>query len=120
TRMASQAGPPVLVPHITNIKIAAAVRRDVYRRRPTHEQAYWLQRIRTSHDPEAEMRAACAADYVYASPDHGSHAATLDDLDANLYGKHRLRRTWARVRNGSLPPPSAEDLLRRLRRYKGV
>src|SRR5207248_10957765 len=28
TRMISHAGPPLLVPHITNIKIASAVRRD--------------------------------------------------------------------------------------------
>src|SRR5205809_737053 len=78
------------------------------------------ERSEGGHDPEAEMQAAGAADYVYASPDHGPNAASLDVLLAHLYGKQRLRRAWARVRNRSLPPPPAEDQLRRLRRYKGV
>jgi hypothetical protein len=35
------------------VKFSAAFRRDVYRLRPCHEQAEWLQRIRT--EPDLEM-----------------------------------------------------------------
>lgn len=42
----------VHVPRLTVLKFPAALRRDVYARRPSHEQAAWLQRIRTEPDLE--------------------------------------------------------------------
>jgi glycosyltransferase involved in cell wall biosynthesis len=42
----------VFLPRLTAIKIAAATRRDVYRSRPCHEQAAWLERIRSQPDLE--------------------------------------------------------------------
>lgn len=51
-------GPPALVPLVTAVKFPAANRPDVYRKRPNHEQATWLQRIRDADDPEAALRAA--------------------------------------------------------------
>lgn len=41
------------VPRLTAIKFPAAWRRDVYRERPSHEQAAWLARIRS--EPDLEM-----------------------------------------------------------------
>lgn len=43
-----------LVPRLTGVKVSAAQRRDVYRQRPSHEQAAWLARIRS--EPDLEMR----------------------------------------------------------------
>lgn len=40
------------IPRLTAIKFPAAARRDVYRQRPFHEQAAWLQRIRSEPDLE--------------------------------------------------------------------
>ena len=41
------------VKRLTAIKFPAALRRDVYRERPSHEQASWLARIREEKDFEA-------------------------------------------------------------------
>jgi hypothetical protein len=45
-----------IVPRLSAIKIPASQRRDVYRERPSHEQAAWLTRIRTEPELEAELR----------------------------------------------------------------
>jgi hypothetical protein len=45
-----------VVPRLSAIKIPASERRDVYRERPSHEQAAWLARIRTEPALEAELR----------------------------------------------------------------
>jgi glycosyltransferase involved in cell wall biosynthesis len=42
----------VFVPRLTVIKFPALIRKDVYRDRPCHEQAVWLERIRS--DPDFE------------------------------------------------------------------
>jgi GT2 family glycosyltransferase len=41
------------VPRLTVVKFPAAKRKDVYRERPFHEQAAWLERIRAEPDFEA-------------------------------------------------------------------
>lgn len=41
------------VPRLTGIKFPASIRRGVYRERPCHEQAAWLQRIQTEPHLEA-------------------------------------------------------------------
>jgi glycosyltransferase involved in cell wall biosynthesis len=47
-RMVNAAGrPPIWVRDVTSAKLPASWRRDVYRTRPCHEQAAWLDRIRT-------------------------------------------------------------------------
>jgi glycosyltransferase involved in cell wall biosynthesis len=43
------------VPRLTVLKFPASLRRDVYRTRPCHEQAAWLERIRTEPDLEAAV-----------------------------------------------------------------
>ena len=52
-RLASRFGAPVLQPTVTAVKLPASYRRNVYRTRPCHEQALWLERIRGAADPEA-------------------------------------------------------------------
>jgi glycosyltransferase involved in cell wall biosynthesis len=42
----------VFVPRLTALKFAASKRKDVYRRKPCHEQAAWLRRIQTEPDLE--------------------------------------------------------------------
>jgi glycosyltransferase involved in cell wall biosynthesis len=44
-----------LLPRLTAVKFPAAIRKDVYRTRPHHEQAAWLQRIRSEPDLEAAI-----------------------------------------------------------------
>jgi glycosyltransferase involved in cell wall biosynthesis len=43
----------VFVPRLTAIKFPASWRKDVYRNKPSHEQAEWSQRIRSEPDFEA-------------------------------------------------------------------
>jgi GT2 family glycosyltransferase len=43
----------VFVPRLTAIKFPASVRKNVYRDKPSHEQAYWLEKIRSRRDFEA-------------------------------------------------------------------
>jgi glycosyltransferase involved in cell wall biosynthesis len=42
----------VFVPRLTALKFAASVRKNVYRDKPSHEQAFWLQQIRSRPDFE--------------------------------------------------------------------
>lgn len=96
-RMATVAGPPVLVPRITNVKLPASKRRDVYRLRPCHEQAYWLQRIREAEDPESMASAACHVPYVFAQ-----------------------RVPWRPSRRPPKNVAGGEERRRRNRRFKGL
>jgi glycosyltransferase involved in cell wall biosynthesis len=96
-RMTEVAGPPRLVSRITNVKLPASKRRDVYRTHPCHEQAYWLGRIRAADDPEATLRAACGEQYIYAQRPR----------------RFRRRRPWD-VRG------TAERRRRAVRRFKGL
>ena len=52
----------VAVPRLTAIKFSAAVRPNVYRDKPCHEQAAWLRRIRTDPDFEAHQLAHMVRD----------------------------------------------------------
>ena len=55
-RRAREAGMKVtFVRRLTAIKLPAAWRRDVYRERPCHEQAAWLERIRSEPDLETTL-----------------------------------------------------------------
>jgi len=80
---------PVLVPRLTAVKFPAAFRRDVYRTRPNHEQARWLQRIRTSDDAEAMVAEATAGNEPRVRPEAGV-ADELHDA-ANLSAVERQR-----------------------------
>jgi glycosyltransferase involved in cell wall biosynthesis len=116
-----RASPPQWVPSLTSVKLPAARRRDVYRDRPHHEQAYWARRIRQADDAERELRAACGERYRYAMPRWQSEPKRLTEaLRARVHV-----RSWLRSR-GLLPaalevtPATAEDRRRAWRRYKGL
>jgi glycosyltransferase involved in cell wall biosynthesis len=59
-RITEQCGPPVTIDEVTNVKLPASLRRDVYRTRPCQEQASWLARIRAARDASSFVSDACA------------------------------------------------------------
>ena len=99
------------VPPLTCVKPPASHRRGVYRDRPSHEQAYWLDRIRGAADPEADLARAVGEPYSLAvAPERKPY-----DVD-------RLRwavRTRARRLVGR-PPVTGEERTRLRRRFKGL
>lgn len=52
-RIYEAGGSFAFVPRLTTIKLPASMRRDVYKVRPSHEQADWFHRIQTEDDLEA-------------------------------------------------------------------
>jgi len=52
TRLVADGAQTEGVPRLTVVKFPAAARRDVYRQKPCHEQAAWLERIETEPDFE--------------------------------------------------------------------
>src|SRR5690242_18985511 len=65
-RIYDMAGPPRWVRRLTCIKLAAGERRNVYRTRPSHEQAYWLEEIRATDDAELAISARVGRPYELA------------------------------------------------------
>ena len=106
SRMARIAGPPKLVSNLTNVKLPAVVRQDVYKLRPSDEQAYWLQRIRDADDPERALLAAAKAD------------GTARTLARATRGRVRLRTRLGLRR--SYPTRTAVERATRRLHYKGV
>jgi glycosyltransferase involved in cell wall biosynthesis len=98
-RLAERFGPPTALPTVSAIKLPASYRRDVYRTRPCHEQARWLERIRAAPDHEAMVRDACAE----------SSEPTIDGDDP-----------VARLAPMMAPSVRATDRQRVLRVYKGL
>jgi hypothetical protein len=99
------------VPRLTAVKLPAGDRRDVYRERPCHEQAAWLERIR-SGDVEAEELAGLlvAARAAAARP----YGALLREVARR--GVDGLLR---RMRRKPAPPRPGEQVESR-RLYKGL
>ena len=98
------------VPRLTAVKLPAAHRRDVYRERPFHEQAAWLERIRSS-DVEAEELAALLIDTRARSGSLGTHVRAAVS--------RRTMRLLARLRPPE-PPLAAGEAVERRRVYKGL
>ena len=105
------AGPPVWVPRLTCVKLAATSRRNVYRTRPTHEQEYWLARIRESDDPERAIGAHVGASYDLAGDRVGSVP-----LPTRAWRSVRFR---VRKRLGLSTSLRARTRIRRGQRFKG-
>jgi glycosyltransferase involved in cell wall biosynthesis len=100
------------VPRTTVVKLPASVRRGVYRDRPTHEQAYWLDRIRAAPDPEADLAAACASPYPLAV---ASSPRWMTGSERAAWAvRTRLRRLVGRT------PVTAAERHRLRRRFKGL
>jgi glycosyltransferase involved in cell wall biosynthesis len=57
TRMTRAHGSPLLVRRLTSVRFPAVLRPDVYRTRPSEEQARWSERISSLEDPEAAFLA---------------------------------------------------------------
>jgi glycosyltransferase involved in cell wall biosynthesis len=59
-----------VVPRLTVVKFPASARKDVYRLRPAHEQAAWLDRVRREPSLEAELLAHLL---LHPARHHGWH-----------------------------------------------
>lgn len=109
-RVCDVAGPPTWVPRLTCVKLNAIERHNVYRDRPTHEQAYWLAQIREADDPERAIGAHVGRPYQLA----GDRVAPL--------GLHT--RAWRsaqyRLRKRLGLSTRAKTRIRRGQRFKGV
>ena len=120
-RRLSLVSPPRFVGSLTSVKLPAAHRRDVYRDRPHHEQAYWARRIREADDAEAAVRAACCERYLYARPRWRSEARRMAEAGrARLHLRTRLRTRGLLPAALDVRPTSAEERRRGRRRYKGL
>jgi hypothetical protein len=92
------------VPRLTVIKFPASLRRDVYRQRPSHEQAAWLQRIRT--DPELEVVELSHLVAKLSRPSASIASRVWRLVDPSRWFRRLRRRKGAR--------------LKALQRYKGL
>lgn len=99
------------VPRLTCVKPPASHRHGIYRDRPCHEQAYWLDRIRAADDPEEGLARAIDEPYPLAV------APYRRPFDAERLGwsvRTRARRLVGRA------PVTGEERLRLRRRFKGL
>jgi hypothetical protein len=108
-RMATIGGLPRWVPRLTCVKFSAALRKDVYKTRPSHEQARWLERIRGAEDPEADLLALVKS----------------SQPDRDRPSRHQARRLVRAVRRRIRPVPvpakvTAEERWHTNRRFKGL
>jgi glycosyltransferase involved in cell wall biosynthesis len=109
TRIHESGGLPAFVPRLTCLKFAAALRKDVYRERPSHEQATWLERISSQPDLEARLLAQLLA----------SEAEQRDSLEQRPH--RRLRSAVGRLlRKAGLRGPGPGETIRAQQRYKGL
>ncbi|MGZ5432730.1 MAG: glycosyltransferase family 2 protein [Thermoanaerobaculia bacterium] len=96
------------VPRLTGIKIPASSRRGIYRERPSHEQAAWLERIRS--EPDLEI-----TELVTMAMREGSLPTVPQRLVRLMVKPWRLPGVvWRRIRL------KKGTLLRQIQRFKGV
>ena len=111
-RRFSDAGAQIrFVPRLTAIKLPAAARANVYLERPCHEQAAWLDRIR-SRDVEAEELAANLVARARAAPRRYSALLRQVARRGAVGMLARLRR--------KLRPTTPGDAVNSRRLYKGL
>jgi glycosyltransferase involved in cell wall biosynthesis len=103
-RVAQRYGPPVFVDRLTCVKLPTTFRRDVYRTRPSHEQALWQSRIRDAGDPEVELLT-----FEYSAEVTSLHGRVARSI---RYRTRHLRK--------ALDPRTPQQRLRRARRRKGL
>ena len=99
------------VPRLTAVKFPAATRRNVYRERPCHEQAAWLERIRSTDVEAVELASSLVSTHALAKPK--PYAELLWYVArrgaAGLLARLRRKR-----------PPGPGEALDRRRLYKGL
>ncbi len=101
-----------LAPGLSSVKLSAASRHHVYRERPHHEQQYWLGRIRSAADPEADIRAALDEPYALASQRPSRWTSQWERA------RWSIRARWRRRRGR--PTATAVERNQLRRRYKGL
>lgn len=82
----------VFVPRLSAIKFPALFRKDVYRDRPSHEQALWLDRIRSNRELEPTLLAGMIAS------DQAVRALPARKLIRILVQELRERLAWRLAR----------------------
>lgn len=107
-----QAGARIrFVPRLTAVKLPAANRRNVYRERPCHEQAAWLERIRSTDVEAEELASNLVATHARAKPK--PYGALLREV-----ARRGAAGLLARLRRKRAPGPG--EALARRRLYKGL
>ncbi|HYJ29417.1 MAG TPA: glycosyltransferase [Allosphingosinicella sp.] len=99
------------VPRLTAVKLPAANRRNVYLERPCHEQAAWLERIRSTDVETEELASILVATHERAKPK--PYGALLREVASR--GAAGL---LARLHRKRAPGPG--EALDRRRLYKGL
>jgi GT2 family glycosyltransferase len=107
----------LFVPRFTVMKFPASQRENVYRDRPHHEQATWLERIQTDPDFESVelVRMIMAGEVVHATP-----ARTLVRI---LLAELRKRLAWRMSRRSGLKAvfwKAKGGGIDHVKRYKGL
>ncbi len=105
------------VPRLTAIKFPASARRDVYRMRPSHEQAAWSARIASEPDLEANLLAEIVAGRGIVS--RLNDRELVRQLIPELFARagRRLRRPLTLL--ASLWPRKGA-VINSVRRFKGL
>ena len=101
------------VQRLTGIKFPAGWRRDIYRTRPSHEQAHWFARIGEEPDLESKL----LADFV--TNEEVPNAITYRDL-LRLVAKQTLGRIRRRLTLGRFARKPRHVALDEIRRMKGL
>jgi hypothetical protein len=102
------------VPRFTGIKFPASIRRDVYRQRPSHQQALWSARIQA--DPDLEF--ILSANFIIAQ-------SAPSGVPYRVLLRNFLRQTAVQLRKRSANavrwrgPKSSSDI-DSVRRFKGL
>ncbi|MDB5579178.1 MAG: uncharacterized protein JWR80_4354 [Bradyrhizobium sp.] len=102
----------VFVPRLTAIKFPAAWRKNIYRERPSHEQADWSKRIRSDPDFEAVQLVRVIRSMVYDIPREMPIRRLLSTF-AQEFAKRVVGRL-ARIR------PAKGGGIDRYKKYKGL
>ncbi len=120
-RMAAVGGPPRWLQRLTCVRLPAASRRAVYRRRPHHEQEAWLHRIRTHDDPEAAFTKAYRDSAIDV---HSPARGLVNWLRSTVALRTRLRKLGvlpaAAPAAPAAPAESAEERRVATRAFKGL
>ena len=114
-RMVAVADDPRWMERITCVKFPAALRANVYRERPHHEQATWLQEIRSLDDPEEVFERRYPAQT--GRPRSKTHLV-MKRVRSKFALRSRLRKVGLLAPEP--PPETAEERRLRRRAFKGL
>jgi glycosyltransferase involved in cell wall biosynthesis len=95
-------------PRLTALKFPASWRKGVYRERPSHEQAAWLERM--AHEPDLEA-AELVKMVISERPSSVSYVGLI---------RFVLLETWRRARGPAALPWRRGALIDAVRSYKGL